>query len=115
MYKSVNPFDNALLKEYPLDVFPDLSVSVKAQQKWRKIAIEERGKYLRKVADLLAENKNYYASLITAEMGKPLREAIYEIDKTLTAFDYYIENAAAILASKTVQSNASKSYISFEP
>lgn len=115
MYKSVNPFDNALLKEYPLDVFLDLSVSVKAQKKWRKIAIEERGKYLRKVADLLAENKNYYASLITAEMGKPLREAIYEIDKTLTAFDYYIENAAAILASKTVQSNASQSYISFEP
>lgn len=115
MYKSVNPFDNALLKEYPLDVFLDLSVSVKAQQKWRKITIEERGKCLRKVADLLAENKNYYASLITAEMGKPLREAIYEIDKTLTAFDYYIENAAAILASKTVQSNASQSYISFEP
>jgi succinate-semialdehyde dehydrogenase/glutarate-semialdehyde dehydrogenase len=48
-------------------------------------------------------------------MGKPLREAYYEIDKTLTAFDYYIPNAEQHLAKEFVQTNASKSYISFEP
>jgi succinate-semialdehyde dehydrogenase/glutarate-semialdehyde dehydrogenase len=48
-------------------------------------------------------------------MGKPLREAYYEIDKTLTAFDYYIPNAQQYLAKEFVQTNASKSYISFEP
>ncbi|HEY0262286.1 MAG TPA: aldehyde dehydrogenase family protein, partial [Chitinophagales bacterium] len=39
----------------------------------------------------------------------------YEIDKVLTAFDYYIANAETILAAKVVKSNASKSYIAFEP
>lgn len=115
MYQSINPYNNSLLKEYAFDAFPDLEVSVKAQKEWRKHSISDRGIYLQKVADLLRKNKQQYAEIITAEMGKPVREAIYEIDKTLTAFDYYIANAETILAPKSVKSNASKSYIAFEP
>lgn len=115
MYQSINPYNNLLLKEYAFDSFPDLNASVKAQQEWRKCSISERAIYLQKVADILRKNRQKYAEIITAEMGKPLRESIYEIDKTLTAFDYYIAHAETILAPKEVKSNASKSYVSFEP
>jgi len=114
-YATVNPYNNELIKEFPLDAFPDLSISQNAFSVWKKLSVEQRGTELRKVAALLERNKKQYAELITLEMGKPLREAEYELNKTLTAFDYYIENAPKFLQNEIVKSNASRSYISFEP
>jgi len=114
-YATVNPVNNQLLKEFPLDNFPDLNLSSEAFKVWKKLTVEERGTQLRKVAVLLEKNKKHYAQLITLEMGKPLRESEYELSKTLTAFDYYIANAPVLLKNEEVKSNASKSYISFEP
>lgn len=114
-YASVNPYNNQLIKEFPFHPYPDLSVSLNAFDTWRKLSVTDRGAELRKVAQLLEKNKSKYAELITLEMGKPLREADYEIAKVLTAFDYYIQNAPAFLAPVSATTNASKSYISFEP
>ena len=114
-YATINPTNNQLLKEFPFDKFPDLNSSQEAFKIWKKLSIEERGEQLQKVAVLLEKNKKRYAGLITLEMGKPLRESEYELNKTLTAFDYYSANAPKFLQNEMVQSNASKSYISFEP
>lgn len=114
-YATVNPVNNQQVKEFPFDSFPDLDVSQQAFKLWRKLSVEERGAELRKVANLLEKNKKQYAQLISLEMGKPLREAEYEIAKTITAFDYYITNAPAFLAPQPVSSNATRSYIRFEP
>ena len=114
-YATINPYTNQKLKEFPFDPFPDLGISQKAFNEWRKLTVEERGKRLGKVAELLEKNKRKYAELITLEMGKPIGEAEYEIRKVLTAFDYYIKNAPKFLKDEPVQSNASKSYIRFEP
>jgi succinate-semialdehyde dehydrogenase / glutarate-semialdehyde dehydrogenase len=114
-YATINPTNNQIVKEFPLDGYPDLQLSVDAFHIWRKYAVAERGEYLKRVAELLDKNKKIYAELITLEMGKPLREAEYELTKTLTTFDYYIANAPVFLQNEPVKSNASKSYISFEP
>lgn len=114
-YATINPVNNQLIKEFTLDNFPDLNISQEAFKVWRRLSVEERGSHLRKVAVLLEKNKKHYAELITLEMGKPLREAEYELNKTITAFDYYIQNAPGFLKNELVQSNATKSYIRFEP
>ncbi len=114
-YASISPFNNQVLKEFEFSPYPDLSLSHNAFTVWKKLTVEERGIQLRKVAVLLEQNKKKYAELITLEMGKPLREAEYELNKTITAFDYYIENAPRFLKNEEVKSNASKSYISFQP
>jgi succinate-semialdehyde dehydrogenase/glutarate-semialdehyde dehydrogenase len=114
-YASVNPYNNQHLKDFAVDDFPDLSISTKAFEYWRKLTVEERGIALHKVADLLGKNKRYYAELITLEMGKPIAEAEYEINKVLTAFTYYISKAPHFLKPEEVQTQASKSYIRFEP
>jgi succinate-semialdehyde dehydrogenase/glutarate-semialdehyde dehydrogenase len=114
-YATVNPCNNEMLKEFPFSTYPDLDVSSRAFQLWRKLSVEERGKQLNKVAELLEKNKAEYARLITLEMGKPLREAEYEINKTISTFDYYINNAPAFLQAQVIPSNASKSYVLFEP
>src|SRR4051812_20528614 len=96
-YATINPFNNQLVKEFAFDPYPDLSLSQDAFNKWRKLSVEERGEQLKKVAALLDKNKRQYAELITLEMGKPLREAEYEITKVVTTFDYYIKNSPAFL------------------
>jgi acyl-CoA reductase-like NAD-dependent aldehyde dehydrogenase len=93
MYQSINPYTNELLKQYSFSSFPDIQLSVKAQEEWSTYSIKERGAFLRIVAEIIQSKRDEFAHLITAEMGKPIREAYYEIDKTLTAFDYYIPNA----------------------
>ena len=114
-YATISPYDNKLIKEFPFDSFPDLGISSRAFEKWRKLKVEERGAYLQKVSDLLERDKKKYASLITLEVGKPLAESEYEVSKVITAFSYYIANAPGFLKPEVVQTNASKSYILFEP
>ena len=114
-YQSINPYTGELIKEFPFDPFPDLSVSLNAFEKWRKLSVTQRGEQLSKLAAVLFSRKEEYARIITTEMGKPYREALYEISKVLTAFDYYIVKAPAMLEHEMVQTAASKSYISFEP
>jgi succinate-semialdehyde dehydrogenase/glutarate-semialdehyde dehydrogenase len=115
MYQSISPFNQSILKKVDFDELPDLHQLSVYQKAWAAIQIQERGVYLRKIADLIIERKKDFAELITAEMGKPLRESIYELDKTITAFDYYISNAPAFLQDKYVATSASKSYVTYAP
>ncbi|MES2620944.1 MAG: NAD-dependent succinate-semialdehyde dehydrogenase [Bacteroidota bacterium] len=114
-YASIYPVNNQLLKEFPFDDYPDLNVSLTAFHLWRKLSVEERGKQLKRVAELMEKKKSMFAEYITMEMGKPLRESEYELNKTITTFDYYIQNAPEFLQAEKVKSNASLSYISYEP
>lgn len=115
MYQSISPFDQSILKKVEFDQLPDLHQLSVYQKEWAAMKIEQRGVYLRKIADLIIERKSDFAQLITTEMGKPLRESIYELDKTITAFDYYIDNAPTILQDKYVSTSASKSYVTYAP
>ncbi len=114
-YATVNPCNNQLTKEFPFDAFPDLEDSKNAYRVWKQISIQERGEYLKKVAALLEKRKDEFAQLITLEMGKPLRESFYELNKTIATFDYYISNAEKFLAPEVVVTAASKSFVTFEP
>lgn len=114
-YATINPFNNQLVKEYPFDDYRDLNISQEAFNVWRRLTVEERGAELNKVTALLEKNKDKYARLITLEMGKPLREAEYELDKTISTFKYYIQNAPRFLKNEMVATQASSSYIKFDP
>lgn len=115
MYASINPFNHQKIADFPFHSYPDLTVSQNAFRFWKNLSVEERSEQLKKVAAVLRKNKLQYAQLITLEMGKPLREAEYEIDKTITAFDFYLADAPQLLAHKGTKSNASKSYVRHDP
>ncbi|MCS6934271.1 MAG: NAD-dependent succinate-semialdehyde dehydrogenase [Chitinophagales bacterium] len=115
MYVSVNPFNHQKLAEYPPDAYPDVELSQSAYLYWRNLSLTARLEKLQKLADVLRKNRAEYARLITLEMGKPLRESLYEIDKTLTAFDYYGEHAEKFLAPRFITTNASRSYVRYDP
>ena len=71
--------------------------------------------YVKRLGDHLREEKRKYGELITREMGKPIREALAEIEKCAWLCDYYGENAALFLAPEEVETEAKRSYVAFEP
>ncbi len=117
--KSVNPYTEELNWTYdPLsikDCKQQIEKSRIAFEGWSTLSVEERVRYIARAADVLRKNKQVYAEVITKEMGKPIKESLSEIEKCAWACDYYAENAAGFLKDEPVETEAEKSYITFEP
>ncbi|TAK34398.1 MAG: NAD-dependent succinate-semialdehyde dehydrogenase [Saprospiraceae bacterium] len=82
---------------------------------WRKTSMSHRAERMMKAAAILREGKEKYARLMGLEMGKPIREARGEVEKCAWVCEYYAGNAAAFLADETVVTDASLSFISYQP
>jgi succinate-semialdehyde dehydrogenase / glutarate-semialdehyde dehydrogenase len=70
---------------------------------------------LEAAADELTARREHLASLITDEMGKPIREALAEIDKCAWTARFYAEHAPAFLADRVVETPAARSWVGYEP
>jgi len=67
-----------------------------AQQEWAKRTGKERGAVLRKLFDLMLENVDDLATILTAEMGKPIAEAKGEIVYGASYVEWFAEEAKRI-------------------
>ncbi|WP_291106350.1 NAD-dependent succinate-semialdehyde dehydrogenase [Flavobacterium sp. UBA6195] len=92
-----------------------LKVSENTQHSWRNLSIQNRISFLPQLAKLLLENKEAYATCITTEMHKPISQAIAEVEKCALLCNYYYENAEIFLATKNIQTEASESFVTYEP
>ena len=86
-----------------------------AQQAWAQTTFSQRTGILRNAAIHLRAQHDRYATLITQEMGKPLRETRAEIEKCAVVCDYYAQHAEEFLRAETVASDAGKSYVAHHP
>ncbi len=68
-----------------------LQAAKKAQKAWGRLTGVERGKVLRKWADLVDAKRDHFARLLAQEVGKPLHEAYGEVDFGNSWFRYYAE------------------------
>lgn len=82
---------------------------------WKNTAFKERAICMHKLAAILENNKTEYAQLITAEMGKTLAQAIKEIEKCTLVCNFYADKAEELLANEIVATEATKSYVTFQP
>ena len=92
-----------------------LKVSENTQLSWRNLSIQNRISFLPQLAQLLLENKEEYATCITTEMHKPISQAIAEVEKCALLCNYYYENAESFLATKNIKTDASESFVTYEP
>jgi len=92
-----------------------LEESREAQNTWRKTGFAQRAEALCRVSEILMDNPDDYATLITREMGKPLREARAEVEKCALACGYYARHAAELLADEQIETDAALSYVSYPP
>ncbi|RZI97205.1 MAG: aldehyde dehydrogenase family protein, partial [Haliea sp.] len=119
MQHSHNPATDTLLRSLPLhdeaQVDRALTVAAEAQSVWRRHPVDVRCALLGRLAGVLRANKNAWAQLITLEMGKPLSEAMGEIEKCAVTCEFYEKQAPQMLADDIVASNASDSRVVFDP
>ncbi|MFN3848771.1 MAG: NAD-dependent succinate-semialdehyde dehydrogenase [Spirosomataceae bacterium] len=118
-FKSINPYDSSIIAEYEVltdnQVQNALSKAEKAYKDWRKTTYAHRADLLRKVAAILDKNKEKYARLITAEMGKILPEARKEIEKSIINCEYYADNAEGFLKDQIIEVGSARSLVAFDP
>lgn len=116
---SINPATGETLNSYPLhDAAQVQSMIAKGHAAflgWRKTPLSERTKLLQAASDLLLRKKEEYAKLITLEMGKPLKEAIAEVEKCALCARYFAENGESFLSDQAVATEYHKSYVTFQP
>jgi succinate-semialdehyde dehydrogenase/glutarate-semialdehyde dehydrogenase len=116
---SINPATGEAIQTYPEHTQDEcnqiLDNAVTAFGKWRALSFAERGDCFRRLAALLRENAENLAQTSTAEMGKPIRDARGEVEKCAWVCEYYADVSEAALQDKRIETDASKSYVTYEP
>ena len=86
-----------------------------AAKAWGLAPLEARVAALRALADQLRAQKDRFAALITAEMGKPLAEAAGEMEKSAVTALYYAEQGPRLLADEAIAIDGVDAWVSYEP
>lgn len=117
--KSINPFTGKVIKVYtehtPEEVNTIIGQVDTAFQQWKKTGFEHRAGLMENLRSKLLEKKEELAGTIVAEMGKVFREALGEIEKCALVCSFYAGGAERFLNNETIQTQASASYISYQP
>ena len=97
-YKTVNPYTNEVVKEYP-DATADqvenaLTETHKLFKKWEQEGPETRADQLHEIASLMREDSDHLATVMVTDMGKLFREAKGEVELCAIIADYFADRGA---------------------
>ncbi len=116
---SINPATGEKLKEF--DAFDDaeiekrLKLAEEAFRRYRRTTFTERSVLLEAVVELLFQEKEKFAQIITLEMGKLFRDSLAEIEKCARGCRFYAENGERFLEDEAAQTDAAESYVQYQP
>lgn len=116
---SINPATGEKLKDFP--VFDDAAIEKRLSQAeqafrgYRRTTFSERAKLLQGMSELLFQEKQRLAEIITLEMGKLFQDSVSEIEKCARGCRFYAENGARFLEEKAAQTDAAESYVEYQP
>ncbi len=101
-YATVNPYTGETLATFPDATDAEVEAAIAAAHAafldWRETPFAKRAEVMRNAAKLLRRDIETYAPLLTTEMGKVLPEARAEVELSAEIFEYYADNAEALLA-----------------
>ena len=117
--QSVNPATGEALETYeetsPRELEQILTRAHAVYLEWRTVPFADRAHRMRKAGELLRMRQTQYARTMTLEMGKPIVQAEAEVEKCASVCDYYAEHAESFLAKQPRATEASSSYVRFDP
>ena len=118
-FKSVNPATGKIVATYketpPAEVGRIIERCQKAWLDWRRKRFSERAGPMRAAANILRVKARDYGRLMAQEMGKPISDGIAEAQKCAIGCDYFADNAEHFLAREIIETDASKSFVTFQP
>jgi succinate-semialdehyde dehydrogenase/glutarate-semialdehyde dehydrogenase len=106
-YAVTNPATGEVVNEYPTATDAEIEAAVAsaaaASKGWaRETTVAERAALVRRVAELHSERKDKLAEIIVREMGKPIGDAVGEVEFSAAIYGYYADNAEKVLADEPV-------------
>jgi succinate-semialdehyde dehydrogenase/glutarate-semialdehyde dehydrogenase len=117
--KSINPANGELIKEYWDHSASEVQLIIENVYKnwsaWRETSFEIRAVLMKNAAQILRDRKEQFARMMTTEMGKLLRESAAEVEKCAWVCDYYAEHAGVMLKDEVIATDASCSFVTFQP
>lgn len=117
--KSIDPATGQIIGEYPADTNEKIESALQQATAtfdiWRKMSFAKRGSILKKIAKEIRKEKNNLIALAAAEMGKPVLQGQYEVEKCASTLEFYADRGAEFLKDELVKTDAIKSYISYQP
>jgi succinate-semialdehyde dehydrogenase / glutarate-semialdehyde dehydrogenase len=107
-YAVVNPATGETVKTYPTISDDDLQAAIEraaqAHRTWTpSTTVEQRAAMLHRLGELHTEHRERLADIIVREMGKPVEQALGEVDFCVAIYDYYADNAAKLLADEPIE------------
>src|SRR5664279_3444697 len=107
-YAVVNPATGETIKEYPEISDAELRSAIdradEASRTWsRSSSVTERAASVRKVGELHHERRQQLAEIIVREMGKPIEQALMEVDFAGEIYAFYADNAEGLMADEPIE------------
>ncbi len=116
---SINPATNEELARYDEFTGKQIEETIESAHHaflaWRETSTGIRAYHMIKASAILRRRCFELGELMSREMGKPVKESIAEIEKCAWVCDYYAENATSYLAAEEIRTEATKSFVAFEP
>ena len=106
--RSFEPLPDALIEE-------KLALAASAFKDYRRTTFALRAGWMTRAAEILEEEKQSFARVMTLEMGKPLKAAGDEAAKCAWVCRYYAEWAERYLADEEIVTDATRSFIHYQP
>lgn len=116
---AINPATDEVIKTYEEASPQEVETIIKKVHEtfldWRTTPFSERAAIMRKAAQILRDDVEKYARIMTEEMGKPIKDGRSEAQKCAWVCDYYADNAEAFLQREVIETDASNSFVTFQP
>ena len=117
--QSINPATGEILERFNETPGPEvdrmLGEAHAAFLQWREVPFARRAQRMREAGQVLKKRRAEYARAMTLEMGKPIVQGEAEADKCAWVCEYYADHAEALLAEQPRETDASRSYVRFDP
>jgi succinate-semialdehyde dehydrogenase / glutarate-semialdehyde dehydrogenase len=107
-YAVINPATGETDKTYPTITDAELQAAIalasKTYQEWaRTTSVEERAAHVRRVGELHSERREELAAIAVREMGKPVEQALGEVDFCVDIYGYYADNATDLMKDEPIK------------
>lgn len=116
---TINPASGETLKIFePLndgEIASKLNLADQTFAQYRQTSFSERSQWLKTAATILQQEKADLAKTMTLEMGKPYQASMAEVEKCALVCHYYAEQAPSFLADVPVTTDASQSFVCYQP
>ena len=108
IYSVVDPATGERVKDYPTISDEELRAAVDrahdAHRSWSKSStVADRAALVRRVGELHTEQRDNLARIIVQEMGKPIEQALGEVDFAASIYEFYADNAEGLMADEPIE------------